>query len=193
MPLWLPASLGQCRHTHCRSGRATARRGGICFRLVSPFPGARNPGLLMSLNLRPSGGELVFMFVPWWGGLCVVDGLWAACLWVYRHSNQMHTFGRGRFSVLATPLIWLYSFWISDLPGILHLGLLFMCVRAFPHLLFLSPQSDDLEEGSLWKGLGFWHQADLHLLLFICLSWQPCTHQENMDFVCLIFCYISRA
>lgn len=64
MPLWLPASLGQCRHTHCRSGRAAARQGGICFHLVSPFSGARNPGLLISLNLRPSGGELVFMFMP---------------------------------------------------------------------------------------------------------------------------------
>lgn len=63
-PPWLPASLGLCRHTHSRPGRAVARRAGICFRLVSPSPRARDPGLLIPINLRPSGGEPVFMFVP---------------------------------------------------------------------------------------------------------------------------------
>lgn len=33
-PLWLPASLGLCRHVHSRPGRAAARQADICFRLV---------------------------------------------------------------------------------------------------------------------------------------------------------------
>lgn len=49
--------------THSRPGGAAARQGGICCRLVLPFPGTRDPGLLISLNLRPSGGELVSMLV----------------------------------------------------------------------------------------------------------------------------------
>lgn len=63
-PLRLPASLGRCRHAHSRPGRAVARWAGICFCLVSPSPRARDPGLLIPVNLRPSGGEVVFMFVP---------------------------------------------------------------------------------------------------------------------------------
>lgn len=39
------------------------RQAGICFQLVLPSPGPRDPGLLIPLDLRPSGGELVFLFV----------------------------------------------------------------------------------------------------------------------------------
>lgn len=59
-PRLLPASLGWRRHLLSRPGRAAARRADVCFRLVSPSPGARHPGLLIPVNLRSFGWRAGF-------------------------------------------------------------------------------------------------------------------------------------